>query len=185
MGMNQPPPTGAPTPAAPAPSGPPPQAALRARRAAMMRGGATWFFFIAALTLVNTVLFFMNSDRRFVIGTGITDVANFIGANDITGSAGTIAAGVFDAVVIAGFVGLGLLARRGTSWAFLVGMIVYALDALLLAWLTDWLSVVFHALALFYLFRGFQASRELAVAAGPPSIPPTPTTGIAPPITPR
>jgi hypothetical protein len=150
-----------------------------------MRQGATWFFFIAALTLVNAVLFFMSSDRRFVIGTGITDVANVIGANDITGVTGTIVAGIFDAVVIAGFAGLGLLARRGISWAFLVGMVVYALDGLLLAWLTDWLSVVFHALALFYLFRGFQASRQLAAAAGPPSISPTTPSGIAPPITPR
>lgn len=149
-----------------------------------MRGAANWFFIIAALTLVNAVLFFANSNTRFVIGTGITDFANVIATTDISGIAGTVVALIFDAVVIGGFAGLGLLARNGTGWAFLVGMVVYALDALLLATVPDWLSVVFHALALFYLFRGFQASRQLATAAAPPSVPPT-TPGIAPPITPR
>lgn len=184
MGMDQPPGTGTPTASAPAPS-PSPQALLRARRTATMRGGASWFFFIAALTLVNAVLFFVNANTRFVIGTGITDVANVIAANDITGVAGTIAAVIFDAVVIAGFAGLGVLARRGTSWAFLVGGGVYALDALLLAYFTDWLSVAFHALAIFYLYRGFQASRQLAAAADRAILPPTTPSGIAPPITPR
>ena len=150
-----------------------------------MRGGASWFFFIAALTLVNAVLFFVNANTRFVIGTGITDLANAVGADVITGVAGTVLAMIFDAVVIAGFVGLGLLARRGTSWAFLVGGVVYALDALLLAYYARWLSVVFHALALFYLYRGFQASQQLAAATAPPSLPPTTPSGIAPPITPR
>lgn len=182
--MDQPPGTATPTSQAPAPP-PSPQAVLRARRTATMRGAATWFFFIAALTLVNAVLFFFNTDTRFVIGTGITDVANVFATDVITGVAGIIVAVIFDAVVIAGFAGLGLLGRKGTSWAFLVGIVVYGLDALLLAGLTDWLSVLFHAVALFYLGRGFQASRQLAAAAGPPSIAPTTPTGIAPPITPR
>ena len=65
-------------------------------------------------------------------------------------------------------------------WAFIVGMSIYGLDALLLAWATDWLSVAFHGLALFFLFNGFRASRQLAAARAAALIPP----GIAPPLTP-
>ena len=98
----------------------------------------------------------------------------------ITATTGTVIALLFDAVVAAGFAGLGLAARNGASWAFIVGMSIYGLDALLLAWATDWLSVAFHGLALFFLFNGFRASRQLAAARAAALIPP----GIAPPLTP-
>jgi len=98
----------------------------------------------------------------------------------ITGTTGTVIALLFDAVVAAGFAGLGLAARKAASWAFIVGMSIYGLDALLLAWATDWLSVAFHGLALFFLFNGFRASRQLAAARAAALIPP----GIAPPLTP-
>lgn len=160
-------------------------AVLRVRHLATARSSASWFFFIAALTLVNTALFYFNSNRRFVIGTGVTDLANSVGADVITGVAGTIFAVIVNVVVIGGLVGLGWLGRKSITWAFLVGIVVYALDALLLVWITDWLSVVFHALAIFYLFRGFQASRQLVTATAAPSMPPATQSGIAPPITPR
>jgi hypothetical protein len=44
--------------------------------------------------------------------------------------------------------------------AFVVGIVLYILDGLLLAWAQDWLSVGIHALALFYLFRGLQANMK-------------------------
>src|SRR5438874_281417 len=79
--------------------------------------------------------------------------ADSFGSVVITGTTGTVIALLFDAVVAAGFAGLGLAARKAASWAFIVGMSIYGLDALLLAWATDWLSVAFHGLALFSLQR--------------------------------
>ena len=60
-------------------------------------------------------------------------------------------------------------------------MSLYGLDALLLAWATDWLSVAFNGLALFFLFNGFRASRQLAAARATVQIP----SGMAPPLTPQ
>jgi hypothetical protein len=158
----------------------PPAAAAEARQAAILRSGASWFFWIAALSVVNSILFAAGSNWGFVIGLGIADAADAFGEVVITGVAGTVIALAFDVLVAAGFAGLGLAARKGAQWAFIVGMVIYGLDALLLAWAADWLSVAFHGLALFYLFKGFQASRQLASLRLAAALPP----GIAPPITP-
>lgn len=146
-----------------------------------MRAGANWFFWVAGLSLVNSVLFLTGSSWGFAIGLGITDAANAFGQVAITGTTGLVVAGMFDVVVAAGFAGLGLMAREGARRAFIVGMVVYGLDALLLVWATDWLSVAFHGLALFYIYRGFQASRLLPAHAPVSTLPP----GMAPPIQPR
>ena len=118
--------------------------------------------------------------RRATPRKAALQAADAFGSVVIAGTTGTVIALLFDAVVAAGFAGLGLAARNGASWAFIVGMSIYGLDALLLAWATDWLSVAFHGLALFFLFNGFRASRQLAAARAAALIPP----GIAPPLTP-
>jgi hypothetical protein len=85
-------------------------------------------------------------------------------------------------VVIAGiFAGLGLISRNGALWSFIVGMVLIVLDALLLVWVSDWAAVAFHALALFFIFRGFTAARQLAVLRTAAALP----AGTVPPITPR
>ena len=63
--------------------------------------------------------------------------------------------------VIAGvFVMFGRFANRGHQWAFIVGMIAYALDGLLLVPFQDWMGVGFHALVLYWIWNGLQASRQ-------------------------
>ena len=169
---------------APAPSGPTPAQIAAARHRAIMRSGARWFYWIAALSVVNSVLFLTGSTWGFAIGLGMTDAANAFGQVAITGTTGVAVALIFDALIAGGFAGLGYMAEKAAQWAFIVGMIAYALDAALLVWATDWLSVAFHGLALFYIYRGFQASRALAALQAPPPssiVPP----GMAPPINPR
>jgi hypothetical protein len=70
----------------------------------------------------------------------------------------------------------GFLAVRKHIWAFLVGMVLFGLDALLLLLFLDVIAILFHGLALFYLFRGFQEGRALvalerANAMQPPAPP--------------
>jgi hypothetical protein len=170
----------APSPA-PAPSGPTPAQIAAARNRAVTRSGARWFYWIAGLSLVNSVLFLTGSNWSFVVGLGMADAANAFGQFAITGTTGIIVALSFDVLIAGGFAGLGLVAQKGAGWAFIAGMVVYGLDAALLVWAADWLSVAFHGLALFYIYRGFQASRALPPA--PPAVSMTP--GIAPPINPR
>ena len=56
----------------------------------------------------------------------------------------------------------GVLARKFFHWAFIVGMIVYALDGLLLLVAQDYLGVAFHAFVLFLLSKGVSASKKLS-----------------------
>jgi hypothetical protein len=61
--------------------------------------------------------------------------------------------------VINGFVaGILLLfwnfARKGERWAFVVGMLLYAADAVVLLYFKDILGVAFHAYALFRIYSG-------------------------------
>jgi len=143
-----------------APQGDPEQLAAR------FRNGANWFFWIAGLSMVNSIMFLCGSDGHFVIGLGLTQV--------IDGIAGVIAKEAKDAelvvrvvafgldVVIAGFVvGFGVLARKGFDWAFLVGMVLYAVDGLIFLLVQEWLSIGFHVFALFCISAGLKALREL------------------------
>lgn len=59
------------------------------------------------------------------------------------------------------FVLMGLVARRGHIWAFIVGMVLYAVDGLIFLLVGDWWSIAFHLFALWGLFRGIQATRQL------------------------
>src|SRR5438132_399741 len=70
-----------------------------------------------------------------------------------------------DALLIGGFVLLGLLAVRGHAWAFLVGVTLYALDGLISLLVHDWLGVGFHVFVVILILKGFQAARQLGTRA--------------------
>lgn len=147
----------------------------------LVRSGANWLIWIAGLSVVNSVLFLAGSNWAFFLGLGATQFSDAIGKEIITGTTGQVLALLVDAVIAGIFAGLGLISRNGARWSFIVGMVLLVLDALLLVWVTDWAAVAFHALALFFIVRGFQASRQLAGLRTAASVP----TGIVPPITPR
>jgi hypothetical protein len=70
-------------------------------------------------------------------------------------------------VVYAGLILLGVMAAKMKLWAFIIGMLGYAIDAAILLVLglmvgtgIEWLPLGFHALALFFIFKGFAACRE-------------------------
>jgi hypothetical protein len=152
-----------------------------AKQTQLVHSGANWFIWIAGLSLVNTVLFLTGSKWAFFLGLGATQFSDAFGKEVITGTAGLVTALVVDVVIAGIFVGLGLVSRNGAQWSFIVGMVLLALDALLLAWVTDWAAVAFHGLALFFVVRGFQAARRLAVLRSAAALP----AGTVPPITPR
>lgn len=141
---------------------PSPDDAARAAREqlqATVIAGAKWFYWIAGLSLVNSLMSFFGSDRRFVIGLGITEVVDFMAKG--SGAAGGIVHVAVDLFVVGMFVFFGYKACQRIKAAFLTGMIVYVLDAGLLLLGQDFFSVAFHGLALFYIFRGFSANNQL------------------------
>ena len=132
--------------------------------------GANWFFWIAGLSLANTGMALGGSDRSFVLGLAVTQVADAF-AKVMVERGGPpslhhVAVG-FDVLVAGLFVGAGLLARRRVAWVYAAGMALYLLDAALCGVFQDWMSLGFHALALFYLWSGFSALRTLRAATAP------------------
>ncbi|MDB6113740.1 MAG: hypothetical protein JWQ62_685 [Lacunisphaera sp.] len=156
----------APMAATPAPN-PVADRAFIARSEPEVMRGANWFWWIAALSLVNTLMIHSDSDRNFVIGLGFTLMVDVMFK-----SIKWLAFGV-DAVALGVIVGLGFLSRKGHFWAFVTGIVLYSLDALIYLALQDWMSVGFHGLALFYMIRGAKRLKQaLREAAMPPAEPP-------------
>ena len=130
---------------------------------AQMKSGASWFYWVAVLSLVNSVSAFAGSTWRFILGLGITQVIDEFGRN--LGTAGKGVALVLDLLAAGILVLFGIFGNKGHSWAFIVGMILFALDGVIFLLEQDWLGVGFHAFILFCLFRGFTACRELKAAS--------------------
>ncbi|MHC4266212.1 MAG: hypothetical protein ACYSUK_09800 [Planctomycetota bacterium] len=127
------------------------------------KAGANWFFWIAGLSLVNSAVLLAGSNWGFVIGLGITQFIDAIGlaiAEEV-GIAGKIIAFIFDIVAAGIFVLFGAFARKKHSWAFIVGMILYALDGLLFLLVMDILSIGFHVFALFCILNGLKSLQKL------------------------
>jgi hypothetical protein len=146
--------------------------ALVAQSEPEVMSGANWFWWIAGLSVVNSIMMHSGSDRSFVIGLGFTLVA------DVVFKEVKIIAFAIDAVALLAICGLGFFSRKGHFWAFVTGIVLYSLDALIYVAFQDWMSVGFHGLALFYLIRGAKQLRTAlkAAAEAPPVTAPPPVT---------
>jgi hypothetical protein len=129
-----------------------------------LKSGANWFYWIAGISLVNSVISLFDGNWNFAVGLGITQIFDGIIRFGIEEGSGNWIKAVFfslDLVVAGMFVLLGVFANRRQSWAFVAGMILYALDGAIMIFAGDILGIIIHALALYFLFRGFQAARQL------------------------
>jgi hypothetical protein len=167
-------------PAGQVPPRPGPMLSVDQQRAILWRRiarSANWWYWIAGVSLVNTGAFFMHSSWGFALGTGVVDAANAIFESQ------PAIALVIDAVII-GLIALwGVLCTKGLRWAFWVGMILYALDTILVLVFKQWISAAFHAYAIFQIYQGVASANLLrkldaAVAAqGPYNAQPAPAAG--------
>ena len=128
--------------------------ALETRR----RSGGQWFYWIAGLSLINTVLAVSGQTWRFILGLGITQLVQELGQQ---GATANMKAGIVGLAVIGLFVFLGQRAVLGYRWAFVVGMVLYALDGVIFLLVQDWAGAGFHAFALVMIQRGYSAARQL------------------------
>lgn len=146
---------------------------------ARAKRGANWYYWIAGLSVVNSVAFLAGANFHFLAGLGVTEVVDAVVEAMIQqGGPGYIrvVAVVFDLIAVAGFGLAGYFASKLSRTAFLVGIIVYIIDALIVLLLTDFLMLAFHAFALFSLIRGYLACREIKS-----QLPPPPSAGPPPP----
>src|SRR5437879_11335747 len=97
-----------------------------------MRRGAGWFLTIAILSGVNSLLQIFDAKIRFIFGLGITQVVDALARG--MGQGGTIVILVVDGLFIVMLILCSRWARPGSQWAFLAGMLAYALDGVLLVY---------------------------------------------------
>ncbi len=129
-----------------------------------VQSGARWFYWIAALSVINSIIVVSNGNWSFLAGLGITQIIDAL-AYDISGTVGNTAiviAMTLNATVAGAFVVFGLQAGKRQHWAFITGMVIYALDGLIFLWAESWFSVGFHVFALYCIFQGFRASRKIS-----------------------
>lgn len=127
---------------------------------ARMRRGAGWFLTIAILSGVNSLLQIFEAKIRFIFGLGITQVMDAIWQG--SGQNGMILMIIVDGVFIGMLILCSKWAKAGSQGAFLAGMIAYALDGVLLLLFQVWLDAAVHAYALWMIWQGYTAARELA-----------------------
>lgn len=128
-----------------------------------VESGSNWFLWIAGLSLVNSLLVLANIEWGFFFGLGITQLIDAI-ALEVGGDSNNtakIVAFAFDVIAASVFALFGLLSKKGRCWAFVVGMVLYVLDAMLFLLVKDFFGLAFHGFALYCIINGYKASRAL------------------------
>ena len=129
---------------------------------------ANWFYWIAGLSLVNLAAIATGANFRFVIGLGFSEMLGGWAKNmtETAGSNGAILAACAGGVALtAFFAACGWFARRPSMVAFIIGMVVFALDTVVFVLAKDWIGVAFHAYAIYGLWRGIPAISQYKAIA--------------------
>lgn len=131
---------------------------------ATVKSGANWFYWIAGLSLVNSAIYAFGGDISFILGLAVTQLVE--GFSDAMIAEGAPSAMRYVAVVVsllisAIFVLFGHFANKRIATAFLTGSVLYLFDGLIYLALDSKFAAGFHVFALFFIIRGFLASRQL------------------------
>src|SRR5215207_10468089 len=129
-----------------------------------MKSGAHWFYWIAALSLVTSIISLSGSNWAFLVSLGVTQLIDAVAKEVATQGGGgfKVVAFVFDLVAAGLFALLGYFAVKRHQWAFVAGMALYGLDALVCGLVGLWFGLAFHAYVLFSIYGGYKASTALA-----------------------
>ena len=142
---------------------------LEAQIAVLMhqgKTGANWFYWIAALSVVNTLIMFVGGNIAIVFGLGVTyfggAIAEVAAENDPQAAVIARVVGFgFTLFIALIFCGFGWLANKRFQSIFFIGMGLYLLDGLLFLPLQMWIIAASHAYAVYIMWGGFQAFRQL------------------------
>lgn len=126
-----------------------------------MKSGANNFYWIAALSVINSLVTIFGGGMYFVIGLGVTlfidavasGIAQELGGSPLVLGLGFLFALVFDVI----FVIFAFFAGKGRRWAFITGMVFYALDALVMLAFQEWIGFGFHLYFLWGIWKGYKA----------------------------
>lgn len=132
----------------------PPASPDKLRLQQALRGPASWFVTVAALSVLNSILSMSGASLHFIFGLGITQIVDSLAHQ--AGSAGYVLDVIINGIIAGLFVLIWNFARKGKSLAWYGGLAFYAIDGLILLLFKDYLSVAFHAYALFRMSPGLK-----------------------------
>lgn len=126
--------------------------------------GANWFYWLAALSVINSLVVYFVGIRNTPVAFGLTQW--------LDGTTGALTAEgwnpplgltwlLIDILIAAVFAAFGYLARHRHDVFFVIGIFLYAMDALLSLGLKEFYGFGFHVIGLFFLLKGLFASRHL------------------------
>jgi hypothetical protein len=125
--------------------------------------GADVFFVLAGLSIINSLIVYFLQIRNLPIAFAFTQwIDGTTGAMTPEGwnPPLSITRLAMDILIAIAFAGFGWFARRGSDLAFVVGMFLYVVDAMLSIGLREFWGFGFHLIALFFIFKGLLASRH-------------------------
>ena len=124
-----------------------------------MRAGANWFYWVAILAVIGTFLvYFFDFQTHFInLGTSQYLDGRFAAGSPETAKWMMFFFDIALAGIIAAF---GYFARKGSDLAFIIGLFLYFVDAVVLLGYREIFAFGFHLFAMFFIFKGLLASRR-------------------------
>jgi hypothetical protein len=95
---------------------------------------------------------------HFIFGLGITQIVDAVAHP--TGGSAFVLNFIVNGMLAGVFALSWNFARKGAKWAFLAGMGLYVMDAVILLPFKDFLSIAFHGWALYRMYSGFKLLPE-------------------------
>lgn len=128
--------------------------------------GARWFYWIAGLSVANTLLYLFHGDIQFPVGLFGAQVVDVFAQDSGLTEVGLI----INAVTISLFVLIGYKANQLKKGAFIVGLILYILDLVLLvlfmvlskSFIDFIVNIIFHLLALKSIYHSMNLMQKKA-----------------------
>jgi hypothetical protein len=121
-----------------------------------IESGANWFYWVAGLSFANAVAATLGSNWSFIVGLGFSEMLIFDPWSMVIKSMLVL----LNLALVAGLAYVGWRARRPSTTIFGIGISLFAMDTLLFLIAFAWIGVAFHALVLFFMWKGFSAARQ-------------------------
>jgi len=124
-----------------------------------LNNGAQWFLWISGLSIINTLILFFGGSVSFIFGLGITQLIE--GIFIVTNGELSLSAALISVLISGVFAIIWSFAKQLSKPAFMIGILIYSLDAMLLLIFQDWLSFGVHIYALVMIVKGYQSISKL------------------------
>ena len=124
-----------------------------------VKAAAGWFLWVAGLSVVNSVLHLSGVRFQFIFGLGIAQLVDALARR--IGGASFLLDIIINGFLVGVFVTFFHFGRQGKKWAFQSGMILYAVDGLLMLLFKAFLGFAFHLFALGAMYAGVAAISRL------------------------